>query len=152
MGGPRTLLVTGAAGQIGSELTTALRERHGTDAVVTSDIGPAADGLDEPCEVVDVTDRAALDAVIEDYDVDTVYHLAAILSAAGERDPQAAYRVNVGGVYNALESSREAGVETVIVPSSIAVFGPTTPNYPGESTVLERMPSMMDPWLSSSVM
>jgi len=97
MGGPRTLLVTGAAGQIGSELTTALRERHGTDAVVTSDIGPAADGLDEPCEVVDVTDRAALDAVIEDYDVDTVYHLAAILSAAGERDPQAAYRVNVGG-------------------------------------------------------
>ncbi len=137
MGGTRTILVTGAAGQIGSELTTALREKHGRDAVVTSDIAPAADGLAEPSKELDVTDRATLEAALGDYDVDTVYHLAAVLSAAGERDPQAAYRVNVEGLYNALESSREAGVETFLVPSSIAVFGSTTPNYPGESTVLE---------------
>lgn len=137
MGATRTVLITGAAGQIGSELTTALREKHGTDSVVASDIGRVVDTQAGPCEVVDVTDREALESVIEAYDIDTVYHLAAILSAAGERNPQAAYQVNVNGLYNALEASREAGVERVIVPSSIAVFGPTTPNNPGESTVLE---------------
>jgi nucleoside-diphosphate-sugar epimerase len=131
-----TVLVTGAAGQIGSELTAALRERY-DETVVTSDIARALDALEEPCEVVDVTDREALETVVEDHDVDTMYHLAAILSAAGEQNPQAAYQVNVNGLYNALEVSRDHGVEKLIVPSSIAVFGPTTPNNPGESTVLE---------------
>jgi len=66
-----------------------------------------------------------------------MYHLAAILSAAGEQNPQAAYQVNVNGLYNALEVSRDHGVEKLVVPSSIAAFGPTTPDNPGESTVLE---------------
>ncbi|MFP4627725.1 MAG: NAD-dependent epimerase/dehydratase family protein [Halobacteriales archaeon] len=130
-----TILVTGAGGQIGSELTPALRERHGRDAVVSS--GPervAEPG--EPFEILDVTDRDRLREVVDDHGVDHVYHLAAILSAKGEDDPQLAYRVNVDGLRNVLEVSREAGVERLVVPSSIAVFGPDTPDDPGERTVL----------------
>jgi len=128
-------LVTGAAGQIGSELTPRLRERHDRRSVVGSDLHEECD-VSGPYESVDVTDRQQLRQVIREYNVDTVFHLAAILSATGEKRPDAAYRVNFDGLRNVLELGRELGLEKVIVPSSIAVFGPDTPPEPAESTIL----------------
>jgi len=130
-----TTLVTGAAGQIGSELTPALRAREDR-RVVGSDLSPDAD-VAEPYEAVDVTDRRQLERVVTEYDVDTVFHLAAVLSARGEEHPQSAYQVNVGGLYNVLEVGRQYDLDQVVVPSSIAVFGPGTPPNPAESVVLD---------------
>jgi len=119
------ILVTGSAGQIGSELTVALRAHHGADRVVAGvhRTPPGAALQAGPCERVDVTDRASLEAAVERYRVDTIYHMAAMLSAVGENNPRAAWRVNVGGVVNVLEVAREHGLR-VFNPSSIAVFGP----------------------------
>lgn len=139
--GDDILLVTGSAGQIGSELTTVLRDRYGSDSVIASDVVDVSDDLDGPFETLDVTDRSKLETVVETYDVDRIYHLAAILSAAGEQNPQLAYDVNVNGLYNVLEVAREADLDQVFVPSSIAVYGPTTPDHPGEETIL--MPTTM---------
>lgn len=132
-----TVLLTGAGGQIGTELTTALRDRYGTGNVIATDVEDPDGALGEPFERVDVTDRGQLETVIEEYDPDVVYHLAAILSAVGEKKPHLAYDVNVNGLYNALEVSREADVDQLIVPSSISVFGPETPSNPGEVTILQ---------------
>lgn len=130
-----SILVTGAGGQIGSELTPALRERYGQSAVIAS--GPVeVDDPSAPFEVLDVTDEQRLEAVVTEYDVDTIYHLAAILSAKGEQDPQLTYQVNVNGLYNVLEVARRQDLSQVIVPSTIAVFGSDTPDHPGEKTVL----------------
>ena len=126
---PRTssgrILVTGSAGQIGSELTVALRAHYGADRVVAGyhRTPPGAALQDGPTERVDVTDRAGLEAVVERYGIGTIYHMAAMLSAVGEAHPQAAWRVNVDGVVNVLEVAREHGLR-VFNPSSIAVFGP----------------------------
>ena len=129
-----TVLVTGAEGQIGSELVPALRERPGVETVVATDISdPEVAG---PTEKLDVRDREAIDAALAEYDVDTVFHLAAILSARGEQKPQLAFEVNVEGFHNVLEAGRERGLERLVVPSSIAVFGPETPSNPGEMTTL----------------
>ena len=81
-----------------------------------------------PCVYVDVCDRKNVEQVVREFDIDTVYHLGAILSAAGERDPQLAWRVNIEGLYNVLEVAREYNLR-VFWPSSIAVFGPKTPKY-----------------------
>lgn len=131
----QNVLVTGALGQIGSELTPALRDRADTDIVVATDVHEP-DGADGPFETLDVTDQAAIDDLIETYDVDTVFHLAAILSAKGEQNPQLAFRVNIEGLHNVFESGRTHDLDRVVVPSSIAVFGKETPPNPGEVTVL----------------
>ncbi len=81
-----------------------------------------------PCVYVDVCDRKTVEDVVKKYDVDTIYHLAAILSAVGEKNPQLAWKVNVDGLYNVLEVSREYDLR-VFWPSSIAVFGPKTPKH-----------------------
>src|SRR4030067_1281401 len=124
------LLVTGSTGQIGSELTLALREKYGGDNVVA--IGHQRKPTDAlrnsgPFEIVDIARKENLNDVVNKYDVDTIYHLAAVLSATGEQNPQLAWNLNMGSLYNVLEIAREQGIARVFWPSSIAVFGPTTP-------------------------
>jgi len=136
----KRILITGAAGQIGSELVLALRKKYGPENVLATDIagldGPLAGS--GPFERLDVTDREALGGLIRKFRVDTLYHLAALLSATGEKKPQKAWDVNMTGLYNILEAGREFGLGRVFSPSSIAVFGPATPreNTP-QDTVLD---------------
>ena len=134
------ILVTGAAGQIGSELTPALRERHGSDNVVASDLrapAPSSPLLRGPFELLDVRDRTRLTEIVTKHRIDTIYHMAAILSATGEASPQLAWDVNINGLVNVLEVARATGVRRVFCPSSIAVFGPETPRDPApQLTVL----------------
>ncbi len=134
------ILVTGAAGQIGSELTPALRERHGSDNVVATDLRAPAPGsplLRGPFDLLDVRDRTRLTEIVTKHRIDTIYHMAAILSATGEASPQLAWDVNINGLVNVLEVARATGVRRVFCPSSIAVFGPETPRNPApQLTVL----------------
>ncbi|MGQ9733781.1 MAG: L-threonine 3-dehydrogenase [Candidatus Bipolaricaulia bacterium] len=134
--GTGKILVTGACGQIGTELVPELRRLYGGGNVIAVDIrepvGPLAGS--GPFALADVTDRAGLERLIERYKIETVYHLAAILSAKGEEDPQRAWEVNIDGLRNILELAREHGLR-LFWPSSIAVFGPATPkeNVPQET-------------------
>jgi nucleoside-diphosphate-sugar epimerase len=123
------VLVTGSSGQIGSELVPYLRSVYGRDSVVAADIRfpeGAGNGAG-PAEILDVSDGAALASVVRRHGVDTIYHLAGLLSATGENNPQQAWRVNIDGLRNVLDAARAAGVSSVFWPSSIAVFGPDTP-------------------------
>ncbi len=133
------ILVTGACGQVGSELVPALRERYGGENVVASDIAETNLALREtgPFEFLDVTQRGAIGAVVDRYNINIIYHLAAILSAVGENKPQLAWNVNTNGLYKILEIARERRIDRIFCPSSIAAFGPETPrdNTP-QDTVL----------------
>jgi nucleoside-diphosphate-sugar epimerase len=124
-----SILVIGARGQIGSELVPELRRNHGAYRVIAADRLPADNGPLKagPYEQLDVLDRAALGALIERYDINQVYHLAATLSATGERKPQAAWDLNMTGLLNVLDVAREKKPIRVFWPSSIAVFGPGAP-------------------------
>lgn len=120
------ILVTGACGQIGPELTMALRDVHGGGEVVA--VGhveePSSTLRDSgPYASVDVRDYAALDRLVDVHEVDAIYHMAAIQSAAGEKNPWDAWDVNVNGLLNVLEIARARRLSQVFVPSSIAVFG-----------------------------
>lgn len=124
------ILVTGAFGQIGSELTTALRERYGCENVVASGrhLPQDNDALRAgPSERLDVTDAESLFDCTQQYRITTIYHLAAILSASGEKDPQTTWNINMGGLRNVLEAARKIERCQVFWPSSIAAFGPDTP-------------------------
>jgi len=125
------ILITGAAGQIGSELTLALRERYGAQNVIATghrtEPSPALRDSG-PFETIDVVDREQIERVVDRHKIDTIYHMAAILSAVGEDRPQLAWTVNTGGLYNILEVARERKLTRVFLPSSIAVFGPETPH------------------------
>ncbi len=121
------ILVTGAAGQIGSELVMALADRHGSADVVASDVKPLPYPYSGPFEFVDVTSRGAIGTVAREYTIDTIYHLAAILSAVGEKNPSLCWQVNTTGLLNVLEVAREQQMVRVFCPSSIAVFGCNTP-------------------------
>ncbi|MGQ9595473.1 MAG: NAD-dependent epimerase/dehydratase family protein [Anaerolineae bacterium] len=126
----KRILVTGAAGQIGSELTLALRERYGAEKVVAAGhrTPPSPELRDSgPFEFLDVTQRESLERVVDRYAIDTIYHMAAILSATGEQNPQLAWQVNMGGLYNVLEVARERDMVRLFCPSSMAVFGPEAP-------------------------
>lgn len=125
----KKILITGASGQIGTELTELLRRTYGVDNVVASSRSFAKNETVENngiFELVDVTDGKRLHEVVKKYNIDTIMNLAAILSAIGEKNPQLLWDVNMNGLYNCLEVARETG-SMVFTPSSIAAFGPSTP-------------------------
>lgn len=135
------ILVTGSTGQIGSELTLELRRRRGGDVVVAAGnrTRPGPELRDSgPFEFFNVSDPSAVDRVVKKYEIDTVYHLAAVLSAVGEKDPAMAWRVNMDGLLNILEVARARGSMRVFFPSSIGVFGPESPaeRTPQETVML----------------
>ena len=121
------ILIIGANGQIGTELALALAQKHGFDAVVTSDVAPTGRVPGLLHEMLDVTDAAALAAVAQRHGIKQIYHLAAALSASGEQHPQWAWNLNMVGLLNVLELARVMRMERVFWPSSIAAFGPSTP-------------------------
>jgi nucleoside-diphosphate-sugar epimerase len=135
------ILVTGALGQIGSELVPALRERYGEDAVVASDIRMPPRGTDGPFEFVDTTNLRQLTEVVRRNEVGTIYHLAALLSATAESKPQVAWDVNMGGLYRVLEVARENRC-AVFHPSSIGAFGPGTPKDGTPQDTVQRPTTM----------
>jgi nucleoside-diphosphate-sugar epimerase len=135
------ILVTGALGQIGSELVPALRERYGEDAVVASDIRMPPRGTDGPFEFVDTTNLRQLTEVVRRNQVGTIYHLAALLSATAESKPQVAWDVNMGGLYRVLEVARENRC-AVFHPSSIGAFGPGTPKDDTPQDTVQRPTTM----------
>ena len=125
----KKILVTGAFGQIGTELTDALRIRYGNDNVIAAGhkTKPKSKLLDSgPYVFIDTTKRRTIEAIVKKYDINKIYHLAAILSALGEENPQLAWNVNINGLYNILEIAMNDKIDQVFYPSSIAVFGPKT--------------------------
>ena len=137
----KRLMVTGSTGQIGSELTMALRKEYGGDNVLA--LGhirkPDPKLLDSgPYEILDVAEKERIDEVVKKYDVDTIYHLVALMSGKGEQNPQLAWKLNMDSLYNILEIARERGLSRIFWPSSIGVFGPSTPrtNTPQETVLL----------------
>jgi len=126
----RRILVIGAAGQIGSELVPFLRNKYGNDNVIaTGRKTPLPDVIKKsgPVIYLDALEGNTLSRVFYEYEVDTIFHMASILSATGEKMPQTAWDINMNGLINVLEASRRYNIKNVIWPSSIAAFGPTTP-------------------------
>lgn len=122
------VLVTGASGQLGSELTAQLRSLYGKQQVIASDIQqPSAALSDGPFEHLDVLNKEALAELIDRYDIDQVYHLAALLSAKAEQHIAQGWKLNMNGLLNVLELAVEKELDRVFWPSSIAVFGPDAP-------------------------
>ena len=135
-----TILILGACGQIGTELTLALRDKYGTDQIVASDIrrSDLAELQDGPFEILDASDADALRAVCERHNINTVYHLVAMLSATGEKFPMKAWDLNMQSLLHVLELAREGVIQKIFWPSSIAVFGPTTPKeHTPQQTIME---------------
>ena len=137
----KNVLIIGATGQIGSELTMKLRAHCPGGNVVAGYI-PGAEPKGEllesgPSEIVDITNPAQIAAAVEKYNVDTIYNLAALLSAVAEARPQLAWKIGVGGLYNTLEVAREKGC-AVFTPSSIGSFGPTTPHVKTPQDTVQR--------------
>jgi len=134
----RKILVTGALGQIGSELIPALRARYGGDAVVASDIRtPPTVREGAPFELLDCTSLSNILDVVRRHDIGAIYHLAALLSAVGEENPQLAWDVNMGGLYRILEAARQSDC-ALFFPSSIGAFGPNTPKEHTPQDTLQR--------------
>ncbi len=136
----KKILITGALGQIGSELLVALQKRHGHDHVIATDIRKPPE-IDAVFEVMDCTCGHRLHETILKHDIGTIYHLAALLSAVAEARPQEAWRVNMDGTLHVLEAARIHGC-SVFVPSSIGAFGPTTPPDDTPQDTIQRPTSM----------
>lgn len=141
----KNILIIGATGQIGSELTMKLREVYPNGTVVAGYIkGAEPKGAlleTGPAELVDITDANQIAAAVDKYKVDTIYNLAAVLSATAERIPQLAWKIGVGGVYNTLEVAREKGC-AVFTPSSIGSFGASTPADKTPQDTIQRPDTM----------
>src|SRR5262249_45887923 len=137
------ILVTGAMGQIGSELVPALRERFGADRVVASDlrIMPRERPSRGIYEHLDCTQAAHILELVRRYEVGTIYHLAALLSAVAEDKPHVAWSINMGGLYNVLEVARQYECQ-VFFPSSIGAFGPSTPREDTPQVTIQRPTTM----------
>ncbi len=123
----KRVLVIGSSGQIGTELVEGLRARFGVDNVVASDIKEPLSAHDGPFVLVDAMDRRRIEKIVEKHGITDVYLLAALLSATAEKDPAFAWKLNMESLFIVLELAREGKIRQVYWPSSIAVFGPTTP-------------------------
>jgi nucleoside-diphosphate-sugar epimerase len=140
----RRILVTGALGQIGSELVVALRARYGSEAVIASDIRlPPLETLrpGERFEFLDSTNARQIQDIVRNGDVGTIYHLAALLSATSEEKPHVAWELNMGGLYKVLEVARQHDCK-VFFPSSIGAFGPGTPKDNTPQDTIQRPTTM----------
>lgn len=139
----KKILITGALGQIGSELTMKMREVYGNDHVIATDIRETESDVVQsgPFELLDVTDADKMFEIAKKYDVDTVIHLAALLSATAEAKPLLAWNLNMGGLVNALEVARELRCQ-FFTPSSIGAFGPTTPKDQTPQDTIQRPTTM----------
>lgn len=139
----KRILVTGAGGQIGSWLVPRLREEYGTANVMATDVRHLGAEVTEagPFQVLDATDGKAVGQAVMRHEADTVYHLAAILSAIGEKDPRLAWHVNMASLEAVLEVAREQKC-AVFTPSSIGVFGPDTPKDPTPQDTIMRPATM----------
>ena len=143
--GMKNILVIGSTGQIGSELTMKLRRLHPEGVVVAGFVkgaDPAGELLESgPCAEVDVRDAASLAGTVTRYGIDTVYNLAALLSATAEKKPLMAWDIQINGLLNVLEVAREKGA-AVFTPSSIGSFGPETPRVNTPQDTIQRPRSM----------
>ncbi|CAD2070823.1 L-threonine 3-dehydrogenase [Phocicoccus schoeneichii] len=139
----KRILITGALGQIGTELTVKLREIYGEENVLPTDLRIPEWGKmkDTPFEILDVTDSEAVMEMTKKFKPDTIIHLAALLSAVAERTPKRAWDINMGGLMNTLEAAREVGAQ-YFTPSSIGSFGPSTPKDNTPQETIQR-PSTM---------
>lgn len=141
----KNILIIGATGQIGSELTMELRKRYGNDHVVAGYIhGSEPKGeLKEsgPSEVVDVTDGEMIAAAVKKYHIDTIYNLAALLSVVAESKPKLAWKIGIDGLWNVLEVARENAC-AVFTPSSIGSFGLSTPHVGTPQDTIQRPRTM----------
>ena len=140
----RKILVTGALGQIGSELVPELRKRYGHNKVIASDIQlPTLASISkaEPFEFIDCTRLRQLQEVVQRHDIGIIYHLASLLSAVAEAKPQVAWDINMGGLYRVLEVARQQRC-SVFFPSSIGAFGPTTPHDSTPQDTIQRPTTM----------
>lgn len=138
------ILITGALGQLGSELAAALRERYGDEQVVLTDIRPPSDPKSlggSPFFQLDCRDGEELSRIVRSCRIDTIYHLAAILSATAERDPRRSWDINMNGLIAVLETAREEGC-SLFTPSSIGAFGPTTPKDYTPQDTMQRPTSL----------
>ncbi len=122
------ILVIGACGQVGTELVDNLADRFGPERVIASDIRDQADFSVDYIKL-DVLDRAAVKQVVIDNNISEVYHLAALLSATAEKNPEFGWKLNMDGLFSILDLAKEGLLKKIFWPSSIAVFGPTTPRF-----------------------
>lgn len=136
----KKIIVTGALGQIGSELIVKLRDIYGKDNVLATDIRKEKD-VNGPFEVLDVTDENRMYELSKQFGADTMIHMAALLSATAEKNPQFAWNLNMGGLMNALEVARELNLQ-FFTPSSIGAFGPSTPKDNTPQDTLQRPTTM----------
>lgn len=130
------ILVTGAMGQIGSELTLALRQMYGTENVLSTDILPKEEINDPFYEQLDVMNDELIAQIIEKHKITVVYHLAAMLSATAEKAPKKGWDLNMNSLLTFLELAKEKKIKQLFWPSSIAIFGPDTPKNNTEQNAL----------------
>lgn len=141
----KNVLIIGSTGQIGTELVMALRRQYPQGTIVAGYI-PAQPPTEEvqqtgPCEIVDITNPQQIAELVQRYKIDTIYNLAALLSAVAEQKPQLAWNIGLGGLFNVLEVAREFGC-AVFTPSSIGAFGPETPKDQTPQDTIQRPRTM----------
>lgn len=137
----KKILVTGALGQIGSELITKLQKEYGENNVLATDIRKPQQAQNGPFAILDVTDGKKMHEVAKEFGADTIMHMAALLSAKAEENPLLAWNLNMGGLVNALEVARELNLQ-FFTPSSIGAFGPSTPKNNTPQDTLQRPTTM----------
>lgn len=136
----KKILVTGAYGQIGTELVSELRKKYGNENVIATDVRDNPPKLIADTganEVLNIMDKTAINSIVDKYNIDTIFHMAALLSATGEKDPFLCWDINMNGTINIIKTAIEKNLDKIFVPSSIAVWGPGVEviNTPQESVL-----------------